>query len=154
MSDSQIAVLNTFYPPQSQSKNEKPDSASPEMEEPYAGMKGEAKGTPKLAMSRPKTSKEYVAILRQLYEELGPGWVYVTTKDCLPKKVCYAACYNDTNASVTPKGMEALTNLTILIIDAATRDTTQTPDSMEKAAEKGAVGYQRRPSPLAQAARI
>ena len=79
----------------------------------------------KATVAKFQPTKEYLAILWEMYDDLGPGWLHVTPKKCVPQDVCYVAFAPDTYVWVTGKGMEQLTNLTLLIIDAATRDTSQ-----------------------------
>jgi hypothetical protein len=71
-----------------------------------------------------KLNPDYVAVLREIYDNLEPGWLCITPQQRVPKNACYVANCGDTYVWVTRRHLEQLTNLTILVIDAATRDTS------------------------------
>jgi hypothetical protein len=136
MSQSQVATLFALYNPKISSSliapKPKPpaeatrgaDKATLEADRAAAEADRAAAEAAKAAAPH-KLSPEYLSILCGMYEELGPGWLHVTPKKCLPNDACYVAREKDTYVWVTKDGMAQLTNLTILIIDAATRDTSQ-----------------------------
>jgi hypothetical protein len=121
MSSAQVAVLDKFYRAEEVAK---PEPSTPTPTKKQGGEEIESTEV-KPAAALHKPTKEYLLILRSMYDELGPGWLQVTPKKCVPKDVCYVACDKDTYVWVTKDGVGQLTNLTILIIDAATRDTSQ-----------------------------
>ncbi len=129
LSPAQVAVPDKFYCAGEQADPHAPspttDRAVPGPES-ISRPEGIPKGTPSLAAAAGhKLSGEYLAILRGMYDDLGPGWLHVTPRKCVPKNACYVGCDRDTYVWITRNGMQQLTNLTILIIDAATRDTSQ-----------------------------
>lgn len=66
----------------------------------------------------------YLLAMRSLYENIGPGWFGVGKLHDVPKDACYVGHHCDCYVWVKPGGMEALTNLTIAIIDVGTVDTS------------------------------
>lgn len=76
------------------------------------------------ALTHVRYSGIYLLAMRSLYESIGPGWFGVGKKHDVPKDACYVGHHCDCYVWVLPGGMEALTNLTIAIIDVGTVDTS------------------------------
>jgi hypothetical protein len=90
----QLTALNTFFgPPQ------------------------DTKGTYGAYTAHPMYSKVYAEAMQQLYQQIGPGCFGVGRKCNVPKDACYVGHHCDTYVWVTAAGREALTNLTLAIIE-------------------------------------
>lgn len=84
-----------------------------------------AKEAPKAAYSatHPHYDDVYALAMQQLYQSITPGCFGVGRKHDVPKDACYVGHNGDCYVWVTSSNLEALTNLTITIIDVATIDT-------------------------------
>jgi hypothetical protein len=127
LSNIQENILNKFYAEPSTTEAV-PAPAPPKQpsEGQDKGPNKELKGEIVYQTAAHKFSPDYAGVLCELYRELGPGWLCMSYhKDACPENACYVANCKNTYVWVTKRHLEQLTNLTILIIDAATRDTSQ-----------------------------
>jgi len=79
--------------------------------------------TEKAYAGHPMYSGVYAEAMNDLYNGIGPGWFTVGQKCDVPKNACYVGRHCETYVWVTPEGLEALTNLTLAIINVGTVDT-------------------------------
>jgi hypothetical protein len=93
---------------------------------------------PGLAWSLAGYKPEYTLALRQVYDQIGSGWVHVGRCCDAPKDACFVGRHCDTCVWVTRDGMESLTSLTIAILDVATTDTTAQSGKSSKQASPNA----------------
>jgi hypothetical protein len=69
------------------------------------------------------TKSQYSFAMNFIYHSLQPGWVHAGCKEDVPKEACYVGKHGRTYVWVTKDGLDALTGLTIAVLDVATTDT-------------------------------